>query len=260
MSTNVESRLSEMLPAQLGELSILERKVSTYLLKHEDKLMGMDISEIAKASGVSKATVVRFCKALGFNGLKDFKIYYEAGKSQYATKLTKLNKESSPAEIVDNMKNGVMRAIEKTFNEENNEILIKLADEIKNTAKVTLLWDDFDVHTDMLCSRLRNLGIECNTYKLEEAVSEGLGDGLVIVYSASCEIDNIGTYVKNCKKNKECKFATVTSNPKAWLPCNSEYVINIFNEKLIGEDRYILSNFAVALVGEMLYALLVSKK
>lgn len=259
MSTNVESRLSEMLPAQLGELSILERKVSTYLLKHEDKLMGMDISEIAKASGVSKATVVRFCKALGFNGLKDFKIYYEAGKSQYATKLTKLSKESSPDEIIENMKNGVMRAVEKTFNEENNEVLVKVANEIQKVGKVTILCSDCDLHTKMLSNRLCSLGIDCKTCEIDEAVAGNIGDGVVIVYSASCEIDGIGPYVKR-GKDRGCKFVTITSNPKAWLSCNSDYLINVFNEKLIAEDRYILSKFAVCLLGESLFAILVSRK
>ena len=259
MSTNVESRLSEMLPAQLGELSILERKVSTYLLKHEDKLMGMDISEIAKASGVSKATVVRFCKALGFNGLKDFKIYYEAGKSQYSTKLTKLSSQSSPDEIIENMKNGVMRAVEKTFNEENNQVLIKIADEIQRIGKVTILCSGCDQHKIMISNRLSSLGIDCKTCEINDAIAGNIGEGVVIIYSSTCEIDGIGPYVKR-GKDRGCKFVTITSNPKAWLACNSEYLINIFNEKLIAEDRYILSNFAVSLMGETLYAMLVSRK
>ena len=105
MGIKEESRLAEMLPEHLGELSILERKVANYLLKHEEKIQKMDIADIAKAAEVSKATVVRFCKALGFNGLKDFKVYYDAGKSVFPEKLKKLSKDSTPEEIFTNPTN-----------------------------------------------------------------------------------------------------------------------------------------------------------
>ncbi len=259
MGTNVESRLSEMLPAQLGELSILERKVSTYLLKHEDKLMGMDISEIAKASGVSKATVVRFCKALGFNGLKDFKIYYEAGKSQYATKVSKLSKGTEPKEVMEIMKGGIIRTLEKSLNEENLETLLSIADDIATLKYVTVLCTDCDVSSMILANRIKSLGYKCDIHSAQDAIANDIAEGLIFVLSPTCELDGIGSYVRKAR-DKGCKIATFTSNPKSWLAVNSNNMIAASSDKLISEDRYILSNFAINSLIEILYALLVSRK
>jgi iron(III) transport system substrate-binding protein len=56
------------------KLSLQERKVARYVLKHKKSFRGMTIKEIAGAVSVSEATVVRFCHRLGYEGLKGFKI------------------------------------------------------------------------------------------------------------------------------------------------------------------------------------------
>lgn len=259
MGTNVESRLSEMLPAQLGELSILERKVSTYLLKHEDKLMGMDISEIAKASGVSKATVVRFCKALGFKGLKDFKIYYEAGKSQYSTKLSKLGKGVSAGEVMESMKSGIIRTIEKSSTEENLSAIVGIAEDLSSLKRATILYTEESVHPYMLSKRLKRLGYECAIYSTKNAIDEDVAEGVIFVITSDGDIDGIGPYVRRARE-KGCRFATITSNPKSWIAANSDNTISVFNEKILSEDKCLLCNFAIAELLETLYILLVSQK
>ena len=80
MSDNNNSRLMEMLSSSKGKVKIKEERVLNYLLEHEDEIQNLSIAQISEAADVSKATVVRFCKSLDFNGLKDFKVWYEAGK------------------------------------------------------------------------------------------------------------------------------------------------------------------------------------
>ena len=256
MGTNVESRLSEMLPTQLGELSILERKVSTYLLKHEDKLMEMDIAEIAKASGVSKATVVRFCKALGFKGLKDFKIYYEAGKSQYSTKITKLGKDVSSSDVMSSMKNGFIRAIEKSLNDDNLAALENIAAAIEELGKITILYDEGRFHAEALAERLNSMGFNTTVSSVAKAIESGDVEGVVIIISHTGDIDGLGAYCKKAKENG-ARLESITSNPKSWISANSENVVSLFNEKLLNEDKYLLSNCALTAVFEILYVLLV---
>ncbi|NLN28041.1 MAG: MurR/RpiR family transcriptional regulator [Firmicutes bacterium] len=47
--------------------------VADYLLKQREQVAALSISDITEACGVSKATVVRFCKLLGFDGFRSFK-------------------------------------------------------------------------------------------------------------------------------------------------------------------------------------------
>lgn len=51
-----------------------EGKVGRYVLDHADDLLQESVSEVARRSGVSDATVVRFCRTLGFRGFQDLKI------------------------------------------------------------------------------------------------------------------------------------------------------------------------------------------
>lgn len=52
-----------------------ERKLIEGLEKIEpDELVYMSITELASRLNVAEATVVRFCKKLGYNGFQDFKL------------------------------------------------------------------------------------------------------------------------------------------------------------------------------------------
>ena len=51
-----------------------ERKVADYVLEHRAKVVQMRIVDLAAAASVSEPTVVRFCRAIGFDGFQDFKL------------------------------------------------------------------------------------------------------------------------------------------------------------------------------------------
>ena len=57
-----------------GEFPKQEQNVADFVLSNLEPAAQMTQSEIAKASGVSVATVNRFCQALGCEGFRDFKI------------------------------------------------------------------------------------------------------------------------------------------------------------------------------------------
>jgi len=51
-----------------------ERKVADYVLAEPQTALSLGISALAAASGVSDPTVLRFCRALGFDGFQSFKL------------------------------------------------------------------------------------------------------------------------------------------------------------------------------------------
>ena len=57
-----------------SELRKSEKKVADYILLNKEKIGEMGLEEIARNSDVSTPTVIRFTKALGYEGLKEFKI------------------------------------------------------------------------------------------------------------------------------------------------------------------------------------------
>lgn len=65
-TANIKSALPSLLPA--------ERKVADYVLANSEDVLAQSVGEVAAGAGVSEATVVRFCRTVGFLGFADLKI------------------------------------------------------------------------------------------------------------------------------------------------------------------------------------------
>lgn len=57
-----------------GQLSAREQKVADFVSGNLERISGMTIAEVAKACDVSTPTVVRFCRTMGCDGFREFKI------------------------------------------------------------------------------------------------------------------------------------------------------------------------------------------
>lgn len=62
----------------LNTFSPTEMKLGEYILDNSDILMRLSITELAERSGVSEASIVRFCKRLGLKGFQDLKVSISA--------------------------------------------------------------------------------------------------------------------------------------------------------------------------------------
>ena len=51
-----------------------EKKVAEYVLKNYMRVLDFTVTELAEKAGVSDATVVRFCRSVGYTGYQDMKI------------------------------------------------------------------------------------------------------------------------------------------------------------------------------------------
>ncbi|WP_428651459.1 MurR/RpiR family transcriptional regulator [Roseibium sp.] len=57
-----------------GQFPSREQKVADYVGEHLSEISDMTIAQLAKACGVSTPTVVRFCRTLGCDGFREFKL------------------------------------------------------------------------------------------------------------------------------------------------------------------------------------------
>ncbi|MFN4171644.1 MAG: MurR/RpiR family transcriptional regulator [Pseudorhodobacter sp.] len=62
------------LERQDGKLAAREQKVANYVKANLTRISNMTIGELAAAAGVSTPTVVRFCRSLGSDGFREFKL------------------------------------------------------------------------------------------------------------------------------------------------------------------------------------------
>lgn len=66
----------------IGRYKRQEQKLAEYIMNHSQAVVSMGITELAKESETSAATISRFCKSLHFQGYTDFKMKLSADLAQ----------------------------------------------------------------------------------------------------------------------------------------------------------------------------------
>lgn len=96
----LEKEVLEVIKEQYDKIFSAEKKVADFVLKYPQKAVESNVSELAKQSGVSDATVVRMCHHIGYTGYYQFRITLarDMGKKQYSSPLVSGNKDA-----VDNL-------------------------------------------------------------------------------------------------------------------------------------------------------------
>lgn len=69
-----EPLMLDRVRAAQAALPPAEQRVAALLLEDPRAFTSMPVAQIARRSGVSKPTVVRFCRSVGYDGLADFKL------------------------------------------------------------------------------------------------------------------------------------------------------------------------------------------
>lgn len=106
------------LRGEMNKLSISERKVASYILSCSNEILEMGISDIARKSGVSDATVVRLCRALGYKGLKELKIAIaqeQKGDEEYVRESRAASIQDDASALKKKVMYACMEAIQDTM-------------------------------------------------------------------------------------------------------------------------------------------------
>ena len=77
-----ETTLLDRVNAALTSLSPAEQRVGRLVLADPRGFARLPVAELAAQAQVSKPTVLRFCRSLGYDGLKDFKFKLEGSMSE----------------------------------------------------------------------------------------------------------------------------------------------------------------------------------
>ncbi len=70
LKTGSLARIRSRLPA----LAASEQRVAQWVLQHPENIIHMSMAQVARECGVSDTTVLRFCRAAGFQGYTDMKL------------------------------------------------------------------------------------------------------------------------------------------------------------------------------------------
>lgn len=99
----------------IGRLRRSEVKVARYIPGNAERIIHFSLNELAEAVGVSEPTVIRFCRALGFSGWQEFKIYLAQAIIPQLQNIHESVSEGDQAlELVDKVCQATVNAIQTT--------------------------------------------------------------------------------------------------------------------------------------------------
>ena len=121
------------------KLTQREKKIVEFLKSNGDSFLSDTITEFSEKAGVSDATMVRFCKHLGFKGYQDFKMHVAREMvpkdNQYNPEL---DREDDSASICSKVFNSEMGVLSRTLLELDINVLKEIAGRFRKAHKIVI--------------------------------------------------------------------------------------------------------------------------
>ena len=146
-----------------------ENQIAEYLCDHPKEVLEMSLDELSNTLYVSKSTIIRFCKKLGFNGhkelcvqlAKEFNTFYLDTVGDGMTVL--IEKNDSSSEIAQKVYSLCHHAITVVYNELDLKALEKAAEIIAMHERVKIFAVGDDYYAALkIASQLSFCGIDAN--------------------------------------------------------------------------------------------------
>jgi RpiR family carbohydrate utilization transcriptional regulator len=94
-----------------------EAAVARLIVAETDKVVGMSVEALAERAGVSTASVMRLCQALGYSGFREFKIAlaYERGAAPQQALEVEIRAGDRPGQLMRKVVQAEIRALQETL-------------------------------------------------------------------------------------------------------------------------------------------------
>jgi len=144
-----------------NSLSKSEKRVAEYIQKHMADAVVLTLQGLAKKCSTSDATVLRFCRSLGYMGFADFKIslvpeLLRSGKKVYF----EADNKDGAGDIKEGLKQNFINQVESTLNNCDIKIASSLALKISKANKVMIIGLGGSAGVaQIFCDSLGSLGI-----------------------------------------------------------------------------------------------------
>lgn len=251
-----------------ADMRASEQKVADYVMENIDQIAEVSLGKIAKECNVSEPTVLRMVKALGFQGLREFRNAVVSSiaitKEEHQSPILygySLSKEDKPCDIPAK----VVRTTTKIMEENLKSISIKTYEKVIETIKKARMIDIYSVENSNviakdLLTKLLYLGFNCrhmeDTYHQRIAASNLTSEDVAIGISYSgCSEDTIKA-MKSAKKSGATTIA-VTNFKDAIIRKYADLLICTSQDQLFYGDAIFSRTSQIVLV-DMIYMGLIS--
>ena len=157
---NGKINILSYLKSNSGGFSKTLEKISSYLKVNADKAIFQTITQLAEVTGTSEASIVRFCRHLGYSSYAEFKMSLALAINDTAPA-----QNGSSSNTVSQRLNSATEGLKHTSELIDTKLLIKVADTIKKSGKVIIIGvASSGVTAEYLNYQLNRIGIISNCF------------------------------------------------------------------------------------------------
>lgn len=121
------------------KLTKREQKIVDFIKQNGDSFLNETITEFSEKAGVSDATMVRFCKHLGYKGYQDFKVNCARQMLPKETQISPgLDQGDDSSVICSKVFNSEMSVLSRTLLGIDIRVLEQIADKLRSAGKIAL--------------------------------------------------------------------------------------------------------------------------
>lgn len=214
--------------SQMPKLTIREREIAKYVLKEPNHIMNLTIANLARLVDVSEATIVRFCKKIGFDGYSHFKLFIAQTYSEPSENLLTPPNPSGPEQISQSLLNHALLALKDTTALLDFGSLLSVASSIAQAPHVVICGVGGSAACgEMAKQRLLRLGVNvqvCSESTIMPLIAATLHEGDVgIGVSHRGNTEAVAEFLEICGRLSVCSVA-LTTNDKSLVGCAAKTV------------------------------------
>ncbi len=256
--TSIELRVRSI----YDSLSNAEKKVADYFLTNMENVFHKPIAQLAQEAGVSKVAWVRFCKDIGYEGLKDLKKALFAQVSEkkdetVADPFSDIRDVVSIQSLIEGIKHNSLRAIQDTAMLLDPDVLETAAKAILNAQSVRIFGVGAsgmvgnDLHSKLMRINKNSYFVTDHHTQLTYAASMTARDVAVLI-SMSGTTPEILEILSLVKRNRIPTIA-LTKYSKTPLAMNADTVLYVSAPEITTRSGAMSSRLAQLMIIDALF-------
>jgi len=256
--TSIELRIQSI----YDSLSNAEKKVADYFMSNVENVFNKPIAQLAQEAGVSKVAWVRFCKDIGFDGLKDlkkalFSQMREKSDEVAADPFSDVRDVTDTKSLIEGIKHSSIRAMQDTAEMLDPESLETAARTILNARSVRIFGVGAsgmvgnDLHSKLMRINKNSYFATDHHTQLTYAASMTPQDVAVLISMSgtTSEVLEILSLIKRC----QTPSIALTKYSKTPLAMNADTVLYISAPEITMRSGAMSSRLAQLMVIDALF-------
>jgi DNA-binding MurR/RpiR family transcriptional regulator len=150
----------------IAVLKPAERSIAEFVLAHPEKVIYMSVSELGREVEVGDSTVIRFCRALGYEGYQEFKLRLAQDLVEPVKFIhEKIGFQDTAAELVQKIFQTNLKAVENTQRSLDPAMVERAAEKLARATRIDFYGSGYSAYSALDAkSKFLRLGLVADAF------------------------------------------------------------------------------------------------